>query len=66
MAILSLIGSKEFGGHDLICRTAGTWWWSIAFSLVFYYWGVNSGYRSEYLRRARRADDEVLEGMGAH
>jgi hypothetical protein len=37
----------------------------IAFSLVFYYWGVNTGYRSEYLDE-REVHDEVLEGMGAH
>jgi hypothetical protein len=36
-----------------------------AFSLVFYYWGVHSGYRSEYLEE-RQTHDEVLEGMGAH
>ena len=33
--------------------------------LVFYYWGVHSGYRSEYLEE-RQTHDEVLEGMGAH
>ncbi|WP_106314152.1 APC family permease [Paraburkholderia sp. BL18I3N2] len=64
MAILSLIGSKQFGGHDLI-----PYGWDMvvvtAFSLVFYYWGVTSGYRSEYLDE-RSEHDEVLEGMGAH
>ncbi|RZF24265.1 APC family permease [Paraburkholderia sp. UYCP14C] len=48
MAILSLIGSKEFGGYGIL-----PYGWDmlvvIAFSLVFYFWGVNSGYRSAYL-----------------
>jgi len=31
---------------------------------VFYYWGVHSGYRTEYLEE-RATHDEILEGMGA-
>jgi len=34
-------------------------------ALIFYYWGVNAGYRSDYLDE-RQVHDEVLEGMGAH
>ncbi|PYE27670.1 hypothetical protein C7410_1011, partial [Paraburkholderia silvatlantica] len=34
-------------------------------SLVFYYWGVNSGYRSPYLAE-REEHDEVLEGIAVH
>jgi amino acid transporter len=64
MAVLSLIGSKQFGGFGIL-----PYGWDmltvIAFSLVFYYWGVSSGYRSEYLEE-RQTHDEVLEGMGAH
>ncbi|CAN7749355.1 APC family permease [Paraburkholderia hospita] len=48
MAILSLIGSKQFGGLGVL-----PYGWDmlvvIAFSLIFYYWGVHTGYRSEYL-----------------
>ncbi|PRZ13504.1 hypothetical protein BX588_13136, partial [Paraburkholderia eburnea] len=64
MAILSLIGSKQFGGHDLI-----PYGWDMLvvaiISLGFYYWGVNSGYRTPYLEE-RKEHDEVLEGIGAH
>lgn len=34
-----------------------------AISLMFYYWGVSSGYRSEYLDE-RESTDEILEGIG--
>ncbi|MEM5436945.1 amino acid:proton symporter, partial [Paraburkholderia diazotrophica] len=48
MAILSLIGSKQFGGMGVL-----PYGWDmlvvIVFSLVFYYWGVHTGYRSTYL-----------------
>jgi nitrogen fixation-related uncharacterized protein len=33
-------------------------------SLVFYFWGVRSGYRSEYLDE-RETEDDVLEGVSA-
>jgi hypothetical protein len=36
----------------------------IAFSLIFYYWGVHTGYRTEYLNE-RESHDEILEGIGA-
>ncbi|MEI6003032.1 hypothetical protein H3V53_39925, partial [Paraburkholderia bengalensis] len=36
----------------------------IVFSLVFYYWGVHTGYRTEYLNE-RESQDEILEGIGA-
>jgi len=56
MAILSLIGSKEFGGRGVL-----PYGWDMlvvaAFSLVFYYWGVSSGYRSAYLDERERHDD---------
>ncbi|MEM5372675.1 amino acid:proton symporter, partial [Paraburkholderia azotifigens] len=46
--ILSLIGSKQFGGMGVL-----PYGWDmlvvIAFSLIFYYWGVHTGYRSAYL-----------------
>ncbi|WP_028208746.1 APC family permease, partial [Paraburkholderia nodosa] len=64
MALLSLIGSKEFGGAGLL-----PYGWDMLvvalIALVFYYWGVNSGYRSPYLAE-RQEHDEVLEGIGAH
>jgi amino acid transporter len=48
MAILSLIGSKQFGGLGVL-----PYGWDmlvvIVFSLIFYYWGVHTGYRSAYL-----------------
>ena len=62
IALLSLIGSKEFGGYGLL-----PYGWDMvvvaAISLMFYYWGVSSGYRSEYLDE-RESTDEILEGIG--
>jgi len=58
MAILSLIGSKEFGGMGVL-----PYGWDmlvvIVCSLIFYYWGVHTGYRSAYLdeRDAARASE---------
>ena len=64
MAVLSLIGSKQFGGHNVL-----PYGWDmltvIVFALIFYYWGVHTGYRTDYLDE-RDVHDEVLEGMGAH
>ena len=62
MAVLSLIGSKEFGGHGYL-----PYGWDMlivaAISLVFYFWGVNTGYRTQYLDE-RESHDEILEGVG--
>ncbi len=48
MSILSLIGSKQFGGMGVL-----PYGWDmvvvIVCALIFYYWGVHTGYRSEYL-----------------
>src|SRR5215469_2478205 len=56
MAILSLIGSKQFGGMGVL-----PYGWDmlvvIVFSLIFYYWGVHTGYRTEYLNE-RESHDE--------
>ncbi len=62
MAMLSLIGSKEFGGrgylpYGLDMVIVG----SIA--LVFYYWGVHTGYRTEYLDE-REDSDQIRQGIG--
>jgi amino acid transporter len=63
MAILSLIGSKEFGGMGVL-----PYGWDmlvvIVCALIFYYWGVHTGYRTEYLNE-RESHDEILEGIGA-
>jgi amino acid transporter len=63
MAILSLIGSKQFGGMGVL-----PYGWDmvvvIVCSLIFYYWGVHTGYRTEYLDE-RESHDEILEGIGA-
>jgi len=64
MAVLSLIGSKQFGGANVL-----PYGWDMlvvaVVALLFYYWGVHSGYRSPYLDE-RNEHDEVLEGMSAH
>jgi hypothetical protein len=63
MAVLSLIGSKEFGGHGVL-----PYGWDMlvvaVISLGFYFWGVNTGYRTQYLDE-RESHDEILEGIGA-
>jgi amino acid transporter len=63
MAVLSLIGSKQFGGLNVL-----PYGWDmivvIVCALVFYYWGVHTGYRTEYLEE-RESHDEILEGIGA-
>jgi amino acid transporter len=63
MALLSLIGSKQFGGMGVL-----PYGWDmvvvIACALAFYYWGVHTGYRTEYLDE-RESHDEILEGIGA-
>ncbi len=60
MAIVSLIGSKEFGGRGIL-----PYGWDMVLvavlSLVFYYWGVQTGYRSQYLEE-RETHDDMLEG----
>jgi amino acid transporter len=63
MAVMSLIGSKEFGGRgwlpyglDMVIVAA--------LALVFYYWGVHTGYKTEYLEE-RESHDDILEGIGA-
>jgi len=62
MAVLSLIGSKEFGGRGLL-----PYGWDMALvavlALAFYYWGVHTGYRTQYLEE-RESHDEILEGIG--
>ncbi len=62
MAVLSLIGSHEFGGMGLL-----PYGWDMLIvsivSLIFYFWGVNTGYRTEYLdeHEADEEQDKVLE-----
>ena len=62
LALLSLIGSKQFGGLGVL-----PYGWDMltvaAISLVFYFWGVTSGYRTRYLDE-REPEDEILEGVG--
>jgi amino acid transporter len=62
MAVLSLIGSHQFGGMGIL-----PYGWDmlivIAVALVFYFWGVNTGYRTEYLDEREKHDD-ILEGVG--
>jgi amino acid transporter len=63
MALLSLIGSKQFGGLGLL-----PYGWDMltvaVFSLVFYTWGVASGYRTRYLDE-REQEGDILEGVSA-
>jgi len=63
MAVLSLIGSKQFGGAGVL-----PYGWDMLVvalcALVFYYWGVHTGYRTQYLDE-RETHDEILEGIGA-
>ncbi|WP_153098940.1 APC family permease [Paraburkholderia hayleyella] len=62
MALLSLTGSKEFGGRGIL-----PYGWDmllvIVCSLVFYYWGVHTGYRTGYLDE-RESQADILNGQG--
>ncbi|RKP43965.1 APC family permease [Trinickia fusca] len=63
MAVFSLIGSKQFGGLGVL-----PYGWDMlaiaVFALVFYHWGVRSGYRSNYLDE-RESEEDLREGVGA-
>ena len=63
MAVVSLIGSTEFGGRGLL-----PYGWDMALvavmALAFYYWGVQTGYRSQYLEE-RESHDDILAEVGA-
>lgn len=51
MALLSYVGSDDFGGIGIL--TGG--WDMVVVALVataFYYWGVSSGYRTQYLEES--------------
>jgi hypothetical protein len=62
MAVLSVIGSKQFGGIGIL-----PYGWDMlvvaAISLVFYFWGVSTGYRTHYLDE-RESEEDILEGVG--
>jgi amino acid transporter len=62
MALLSILGSKQFGGMDVL-----PYGWDMlvvaVFALVFYFWGVNTGYRTRYLDE-RESEEDILEGVG--
>lgn len=63
MAVMSLIGSKDFGGSGLL-----PYGWDMAavtvLALIFYYWGVHTGYRTKYLDE-RESRDDILQEVGA-
>jgi amino acid transporter len=63
MAVVSLLGSKEFGGCGLL-----PYGWDMALvvvlALVFYYWGVHTGYRTQYLEE-RESHEDILAEVGA-
>ena len=62
MAVLSVIGSRQFGGLNLL-----PYGWDMLvvalFALGFYFWGVNTGYRTRYLDE-REPEEDILEGVG--
>ena len=62
MAVLSVIGSKQFGGIGIL-----PYGWDMlvvaAISLVFYFWGASTGYRTHYLDE-RESEEDILEGVG--
>ncbi|WP_087687365.1 MULTISPECIES: APC family permease [unclassified Pandoraea] len=64
MALLSYIGSKEFGGLGVL-----PYGWDMvivgALSLAFYHWGVRSGWRTPYLDEEREQDAASMDGMPA-
>lgn len=60
MAILSCIGSKDFGGSGLLPYGPDMAVVAIV-SLGFYYWGVNSGWRTRYLEKEH--DAKAVESL---
>jgi len=62
MAVLSVIGSKQFGGLNIL-----PYGWDMLIvavvALGFYFWGVNTGYRTRYLDE-RESEEDILEGVG--
>jgi len=62
MAALSILGSKQFGGIGAL-----PYGWDMlvvaVVALVFYFWGVNTGYRTRYLDE-REPEEDILEGVG--
>ncbi len=62
MAALSILGSKQFGGIGAL-----PYGWDMlvvaVVALVFYFWGVNTGYRTRYLDE-RESEEDILEGVG--
>jgi amino acid transporter len=64
MGLISYLGSSKFGGHDVI--TYGVDMVVVALSsLVFYFWGVKSGWKSDSLPLAEEANREAVEGSHA-
>jgi amino acid transporter len=63
MAVLSLIGSKQFGGLNVF-----PYGWDmivvIVCALVFYRWGVHTGYRTKYLDEKRLTIDGAISPAG--
>jgi amino acid transporter len=62
MALLSVIGSKQFGGLNIL-----PYGWDMlvvaVVALGFYFWGVNTGYRTGYLNE-REPEEDILQGVG--
>ncbi len=58
MALMSLIGSKQFGGRGLL-----PYGWDMlavaVLALAFYYWGVHTGYRTVYLEERQRHEPHL-------
>jgi hypothetical protein len=63
IAVLSYIGSKEFGGLGLL-----PYGWDMvivaAVSLVFYKWGVASGWHTRYLDEVEHVHDDAPARAG--
>jgi amino acid transporter len=59
MGLLSALGSDKFGGYDVL-----PYGWDMvivgASSLVFYFWGVKSGWYTESMERAKEVNAEVV------
>ncbi|MEY8349553.1 hypothetical protein AALF16_14820 [Bacillus cereus] len=56
----SLSSSNKFGGHNFI-----TYGWDFllitVLALLFYFWGVQSGRYTEYMREAERVKGELVQ-----
>lgn len=61
MALISYLGSKNFGGTNAIPQPFDTLTIVVA-AIIFFYWGVASGYRTESVEQAEELQRDLQQG----